>query len=75
MRVLPGKVLCEIVKKNNKSTEVVGYQFAILIKNQNSIFSKIQNKYIPDKILTSDQLTINFKKKFSNISLLVPQDL
>ena len=65
------RFLCEIVKKNNKSTEVVGYQFAILIKNQNSIFSKIQNKYIPDKILTSGPVNYKIlKKKFSNISII-----
>lgn len=65
------RFLCEIAKRNNKNTITFGYQFAILIKNQNSLFSKIPSRYYPDKVLTSGLINYKIlKKKFSNIILI-----
>ncbi len=47
------RFLCQIIKKNYKSTKIFGYQFAIISKYQNSMFLKIPRIYQPDKILTS----------------------
>lgn len=65
------KFLCEVIKKNDKNSELFGYQFAILIESQNSILNRISNKYLPNKIVTSG--INNYKilrKKFSKIIII-----
>ena len=65
------RFLCEVIKKNDKNSELFGYQFAILIKSQNSILNQISKKYLPNKIVTSG--INNYKilrKKFSKIIII-----
>ena len=51
--------MCQLIKKNDKTTKIFGYQFAIISKYQNSMFIKIPKIYQPDKILTSG--IVNYK--------------
>lgn len=65
------RFLCEAIKKNDKNSKLFGYQFAILIKSQNSILNRISNKYLPNKVVTSG--INNYKilrKKFSKIIII-----
>ena len=65
------RFLCEAIKKNDKNSELFGYQFAILIKTQNSILNQISNKYLPNKIITSGINNYKIlKKKFSKIIII-----
>ena len=34
------RFLCETIKENDKNTKVIAYQFAALLKQQNSMFQK-----------------------------------
>ncbi len=62
------KLVCNEIKKINRKTKLIGYQFSVIRKFQNSIFQKIGNNYIPDHILTvsnynKKKLQEKFKKK------------
>ena len=65
------RFLCEIIKKNNKKTKVIAYQFAALLKQQNSMFQKIHSRYLPHIVLTVGKINFRIlKKKFSNVLIL-----
>ena len=56
MRDLVGKIFVSINKKNDKTTKIFGYQFAIISKYQNSMFIKFQKfinliKFSPQELL------------------------
>ena len=57
------RFLCQIIKKNVKTSKIFGYQFAIISKYQNSMFIKIPKIYQPDKILTSGIVNYKILKK------------
>lgn len=57
------RFLCQLIKKNDKTTKIFGYQFAIISKYQNSMFIKIPKIYQPDKILTSGIVNYKILKK------------
>ena len=62
------KLVCNEIKKINSKTKLIGYQFSVIRKFQNSIFQKIGNNYIPDHILTVSnynkrKIQEKFKKK------------
>tara|TARA_A100001011_G_scaffold269488_1_gene278720 strand:- start:10425 stop:11807 length:1383 start_codon:yes stop_codon:yes gene_type:complete len=62
------KLVCNEIKKINSKTKLIGYQFSVIRKFQNSIFQKIGDNYTPDHILTigdynKRKLQKNFKKK------------
>ena len=62
------KLVCKEIKKINSETKLIGYQFSVIRKFQNSIFQKIGDNYIPDHILTvgnynKRKLQEKFKKK------------
>jgi hypothetical protein len=65
------RFLCEIIKKNNNNTKIIAYQFAALLKQQNSMFQKIHSKYLPHVILTVGKINYKIlKKKFSKVIIL-----
>ena len=70
------KLVCNEIKKINNRTKLIGYQFSVIRKFQNSIFQKIGDNYLPDHILTIGEynkrkIKVNFKKKIevSNIGM------
>ena len=58
------RFLCLAVKKNVKNCQIFGYQFAVLLKHQNSMFAKIPKIYFPDVVLTSGVNNYKILKKF-----------
>lgn len=65
------RFLCEIIKKNDKNTKVIAYQFAALLKQQNSMFQKIHSRYLPHIVLTVGKINFKIlKKKFSNVFII-----
>ena len=53
---------------------MIGYQFSVIRKFQNSIFQKIRDNYLPDHILTIGEynkrkIKVNFKKKLKYLIL------
>ena len=65
------RFLCETIKKNDKNTKVIAYQFAALLKQQNSMFQKIHSRYLPHIVLTVGKINFQIlKKKFSNVFIL-----
>lgn len=62
------KLVCNAIKKINNKTKLIGYQFSVIRKFQNSIFQKIGDNYKPDHVLTignynKRKLQEKFKKK------------
>ena len=65
------RFLCEIIKKNDKDTKIIAYQFAALLKQQNSMFQKIHHRYLPHIVLTVGKINYRIlKKKFSKVLIL-----
>ena len=65
------RFLCCTVKKNFKNCKIFGYQFAILLKHQNSMFARIPKIYFPDVILTSGINNYQILKKFFSKVLII----
>lgn len=64
------RLLIYKLKKILPNTIIAGYQFTNLIKNQNSIYRKINQKFNPDFILTTGKISeAIIKKRISNIKV------
>lgn len=57
------KILCYKIRQIDKNISIYGYYFSIISKYQFFPFEKINNNFLPDKILTSGDVS---KKKFIN---------
>ena len=55
------KILCYKIRQIDKNIKIYGYYFSIISKYQFFPFEKINSNYLPDKILTSGDVS---KKKF-----------
>ena len=74
------KLICKEISRSNKKLKKIGYQFSVLRKFQNSIFSFIDKEFDPDIIMTIGDynkklLFSKFKKrsKIYNLGLLKKQ--
>jgi len=64
------RLLIYKLKKISPNTIIAGYQFTSLIKNQNSIYRKINQKFSPDFIFTTGKISENIiKKRISDIKV------
>ena len=62
------RIIFSSVRKINPDIKCVGYQHALIFKEQHSIRRNLQKKYNPDLILTSGQLGKNQLEKSSQLS-------